>query len=46
MVVIGNIEEVARDLVTAVDEAKQETFQPLWENDELTRKLKNPEHPG
>ena len=46
LVMPEQMQEVARDLVTAVDEAKQETFQPLWENDELTRKLKNPEHPG
>ena len=46
MVVPGNMEEVARDLVTAIDEAKQGTFQPQRENDELTRALKNPEHPG
>jgi len=46
LVVPGNMEEVARDLVTAIDEAKQGTFQPQRENDELTRALKNPEHPG
>ena len=46
MVVHANMEEVARDLVTAIDEAKQGTFQPQRENDELTRALKNPEHPG
>ena len=46
MVVPGNMEEVARDLVIAIDEAKQGTFQPQRENDELTRALKNPEHPG
>ena len=40
------MQEVARDLVTTVDEANQGTFQPQWENDELTRALKNPEHPG
>jgi len=45
LVVPGNMEEVARDLVTAIDEAKQGTFQPQRENDELTRALKNPEHP-
>ena len=46
LVVPGNMEEVARDLVTAVDEAKQGTFQPQRENDELTRALKNLEDPG
>ena len=46
LVVPGNMEEVARDLVTTIDEAKQRTFQPQRENDELTRALKNPEHPG
>ena len=46
LVVPEQMQEVARDLVTAVDEAKQGTFQPQWENDELTRALKNPEHPG
>lgn len=45
LVVPEQMQEVARDLVTAVDEAKQGTFQPQWENDELTRALKNPEHP-
>ena len=44
LVVPGNMEEVARDLVTVIDEAKQGTFQPQRENDELTRALKNPEH--
>ena len=46
LVMPGNMEEVARDLVTAMDEAKQGIFQPQRENDELTRALKNPEHPG
>ena len=45
LVMPGNMEEVACDLVTAMDEAKQGTFQPQRENDELTRALKNPEHP-
>jgi len=45
LVMPEQMQEVARDLVTAVDEAKQGTFQPQWENDELTRALKNPEHP-
>ena len=45
LVIPGNMEEVAHDLVTAIDEAKQGTFQPQRENDELTRALKNPEHP-
>ena len=40
------MEKVARDLVTTVEEAKEGTFQPQRENDELTRALKNPEHPG
>ena len=34
------IQEVARDLVTAIDEAKQGIFQPQRENDELTRVAK------
>jgi len=46
LVVPGNMEEVARDLVTAIDGAKQRIFQPQRENDELTRELKNLEHPG
>ena len=45
MVVPRNMEEVACDLDTAIDEAKQGKFQPQRENDELTRALKNPEHP-
>ena len=45
LVVLEQMQEVARDLVTTVDEAKQGTFQPQRENDELTRALKNPEHP-
>ena len=40
------MEEVAHDLIIAIDEAKQGTFQPQRENDELTRALKNPKHPG
>ena len=46
LIVPGEMQEVARDLVTTIDEAKQGTFQPQRENDELTRVLKNPEHPG
>ena len=46
LVVPEQMQEVAPNLVTAVDEAKQGTFQPQWENDELTRALKNPEYPG
>jgi hypothetical protein len=46
LVVPERMQEVARYLVTAIDEAKQGTFQPQRENDELTRALKNPEHPG
>ena len=46
LVVPEHMQEVARDLVIAIDEAKQGTFQPQRENDELTRALKNPEHPG
>ena len=46
LVVPGDMQEVARDLVTAIDEAKQGTFQSQRENDELTRALKNPEHSG
>jgi len=47
LVVPEQMQVMARDLVTAVDEAKQETFEPQQENenDELTRALKNPEHP-
>ena len=37
---------MSRDLVAAIDEAEQGTFQPQRENDELTKALKNPEHPG
>ena len=37
---------MSRDLVTTIDEAQQGTFQPQRENDELTRALKNPEHPS
>ena len=46
LVMPENMQEVAHDLVTPVDAAKQGTFQPQRENDELTRALKNPEHPG
>jgi len=46
LVVLELMEEVARDLVTTVDEAKQGIFQPQRGNDELTRALKNPEHLG
>ena len=41
-----HMHEVSCNLVTAIDEAQQGTFQPQRENDELTRALKNPEHPG
>ncbi|RLN07043.1 putative transposon protein [Panicum miliaceum] len=45
LVVPHQMEEVARDLVTAIEEAREGTFHPQRENDELTRALKNPEHP-
>ena len=46
LVVPEHMQEVSRDLVAAIDETQQETFHPQRENDELTRALKNPEHPG
>lgn len=46
LVVPEHMQEVSRDLVAAIDETQQGTFQPQRENDELTRALKNPEHPG
>ena len=46
LVMPEHMQEVSRDLVTAIDEAQQGTFQPQRENDKLTRALKNPEHPG
>ena len=46
LVVPGHMQEVSHDLVTARDEAQQETFQPQRDNDELTWALKNPEHLG
>ena len=46
LVVPEHKQEVSRDLVAAIDEAQQGTFQPKRENDELTRVLKNPKHPG
>ena len=45
LVVPEHMQEVSRDLVTAIDEAQQGTFRPQRENDELARALKNPEHP-
>ena len=45
LVVPEHMQEVSRDLVTAIDEAQQGRFQPQRENDELTWALKNPEHP-
>jgi len=41
-----HMQEVPRDLVTVVEEAKRGTFQPQRENDELNIALKNPEHFG
>ena len=46
LVVPEHMQEVSRDLVTTIDEARQGTFQTQRENDELTKALKNPEHPG
>ena len=46
LVVPQHKQEVSRDLVTSIDEAQQGTFQPQRENDELTRALKIPKHPG
>ena len=46
LVVSEHMQGVSRDLVTTIDKAQQGTFQPQRENDELTRALKNPEHPG
>jgi hypothetical protein len=40
------MEEVARNLVIAIQEAKEGTFEPHRKNDELTRVLHNPEYPG
>jgi hypothetical protein len=40
------MEEVAWNVVVAIQEAKEGTFEPHRENDELTRALQNPEHPG
>jgi hypothetical protein len=40
------MKEVARNLVVAIQEAKEGTFEPYRENDELTRALQNPEHLG
>ena len=40
------MQEVSRNLVTTIDEAQQGTFQHQRLNDDLTRALKNPEHPG
>ena len=37
MVLPEHMQEVSSDLVTAIDEAQQGTFQPQRENDELTR---------
>ena len=37
LVVPEHMQEVSHDLVTAIDEAQQGTFQPQRENDELTR---------
>jgi hypothetical protein len=46
LVVPEHMQKVSHDLVTAIDEAQQGTFQHQRENDELTRALKNPKHPG
>ena len=46
LVVLEHMQEVSRDLDTAIDEAQQGTFQPQKENDELTRALKNSKHRG
>ena len=46
LVMPEHMQEVSRDLVAAIDENQQGTSQPQRENDELTRALKNPEHPG
>jgi hypothetical protein len=39
------MEEVTRNVVLAIQEAKEGTFEPHRENDELTRALQNPEYP-
>ena len=46
MIVASDMEEVAWSIVTVIKEAKEGTFVPHRENNELTRTLKNPEHPG
>jgi hypothetical protein len=38
------MEEVARNLVTTIQETKEGTFKPQRENDKLTRALQNPKH--
>ena len=40
------IEKASEELVKAITDVRKGTFQPERENDELTRALGNPEHPG
>jgi hypothetical protein len=42
LVVPPAMEEVARNMVTTIEEAKAGTFQPHRENDELTRAYRTP----
>ena len=42
----ASLKEASDALLEAIKEARMGAFQPQRENDELTRALKNPEHPG
>ena len=42
----ASLKEASDALPEAIEEARTGVFQPERENDELTRALKNPEHPG
>ena len=42
----ASLKEASDALLEAIKEARTGAYQPERENDELTRTLKNPEHPG
>jgi hypothetical protein len=42
----ASLKKAQDDLLVAIEEARTGVFTPNRENDELTRALKNPEHPG
>jgi len=46
VMVKASLKEATEEILIAIEEARSGVFTPNRDNDELTRALKNPEHPG